>query len=477
MSLENVGLADLVPTPVSAQDPAWGRLRLDEPVVVLTCARSGSTLLRFILDSHPELACPPETGIVDLCTRLGVVAMLLDGPPTGVRTGLTKLAAASIRSWVNVTYATYLARVGKKRWCDKSLGSAESANRFLNLFPQAKFICLYRHCMDVIDSALEASPFGLRGYGMDPFAASHPGNTVAAVADYWVWHTRMITEFEQAHKDACLRVRYEDLVTDPEGEAGRIFEFIGEAPVPEISAACLAPGKEAFGPSDHKIWTTSAITPESVGRGSRIPASNIPPPVLAMVNGLLEQLEYPSADMGAPSVPDRGSRGTAGSVTEATPPPDSAGGIEVLDELDEALADRIGTLRKTCNEESGQSPAPGEPPFVICATVTAGDSELPLARWWRVDPISVSLTRGERHEPVLGPDQWAVTADARTWRSVLSGDVNLATAFRQGYIRYNRNGGTPDSEPTGLPMLRGYPHLAVLAQVLNGPAEETAHAT
>lgn len=33
------------------------------PVIVLTIARSGSTLLRFILDSHPEPACRPETSL------------------------------------------------------------------------------------------------------------------------------------------------------------------------------------------------------------------------------------------------------------------------------------------------------------------------------------------------------------------------------------------------------------------------------
>jgi hypothetical protein len=32
-----------------------------DPVFVLCMARSGSTLLRFLLDAHPELACPPET--------------------------------------------------------------------------------------------------------------------------------------------------------------------------------------------------------------------------------------------------------------------------------------------------------------------------------------------------------------------------------------------------------------------------------
>ena len=40
------------------------------PVFVLSASRSGSTLLRFVLDSHPDLACPPETGVTAACAGL-----------------------------------------------------------------------------------------------------------------------------------------------------------------------------------------------------------------------------------------------------------------------------------------------------------------------------------------------------------------------------------------------------------------------
>jgi hypothetical protein len=43
-----------------------GLAALDEPVIVLTPARSGSTLLRRILDAHPDLAC--TTLVVDTRT-------------------------------------------------------------------------------------------------------------------------------------------------------------------------------------------------------------------------------------------------------------------------------------------------------------------------------------------------------------------------------------------------------------------------
>ena len=41
-----------------------------DPVFILTGSRSGSTLLRFILDTHPEFACPPETMITAACVAL-----------------------------------------------------------------------------------------------------------------------------------------------------------------------------------------------------------------------------------------------------------------------------------------------------------------------------------------------------------------------------------------------------------------------
>ena len=34
-----------------------------DPVFVLCGGRTGSTLLRFLLDAHPDLACPPETNV------------------------------------------------------------------------------------------------------------------------------------------------------------------------------------------------------------------------------------------------------------------------------------------------------------------------------------------------------------------------------------------------------------------------------
>jgi hypothetical protein len=423
---------------VTAQtNPQLSALRLDEPVIVLTCGRSGSTLLRFILDAHPDLACPAETGVVDLCSRMGMLSMILDGSPTEDLLRPSDLALDSIRDWVRITFGRYLVRAGKARWCDKSLTSAELAGRFLQLFPKARFICLYRHCADVIDSMLEACPWGLRGYGLDRFATAHPGSSVAAVADYWVTRTGAIIEFERAYPDACLRVRYEDMVTDPEGQAQRIFGFLGEPAVPGISRAFLPAAEERAGPSDHKIWWTSEVHSRSVGRGRRIPADELPAALLGQVNDLLERLEYPpvgeepeepAVEVSRPSGP--GQAGEAAPAAGALSAPDSGGTAE-LDGLGELLAARVAVRHGTV----GMPSRPQERmSFVITATMPAhasgGGAE---ARSWRIDlgtgrVVSAGLT--------AGPGEWGVTGTAQTWRSVLAGELNFGTAMRQGHLRY-----------------------------------------
>jgi hypothetical protein len=403
---------------------------------------------------------------------MGIVSMLLDGPAAGARPGLTGLARASIRSWAATTFGAYLAQTGKARWCDKSLGSAESANRFLDLFPQTKFICLYRHCMDVIDSALEACPFGLRGYGLDPFAAAHTGNAVAAVADYWVTHTRTIAEFEQAHPEACLRLRYEDLVADPEAQAERIFTFLGEEPVPGITSSFLAADRAQFGPGDHKIWSTSGVSSNSVGRGKRIPVQLISPTVLALANGLLERLGYPVLDehwnelAPMPVTPDLTDASAATRGQSAAAPPDlrsRAVGAAVLDELEELLAGQAAERLAAPGPALAEAPA-----FNIIATTGPSGTGTILARGWRIDPAAVTIARvdgdGVGGVPAAeATGEWGVIGDAQSLWSVLAGQLNLGTAFRQGLLRFT--GGHDDDTGTPSP-LRADPRSGFLTRLL-----------
>src|ERR1700691_5323493 len=226
-----------VPLLMGADLPAG--LVLD-PVFVLCNGRSGSTLLRFLLDAHPELACPPETNLPALCVQLATVWSLIEGAPLSSNRGdeppeIPEAAIAGIRPTMDMMVVSYRTRRGKRRYCDKILGTARFADLIKRVYPEAKFVCLYRHPMDVIASGIEACPWGLNGYGFDPYIAGTPGNVVFALARFWADSASETLAAEERFAASSHRVRYEDLVADPETVAGGIFEFIGVPQQPGIS--------------------------------------------------------------------------------------------------------------------------------------------------------------------------------------------------------------------------------------------------
>src|SRR6516165_7986653 len=91
-----------------------------DPVFVLCTGRSGSTLLRFVLDAHPELACPPETRLPWLATQLANAwSVLTDSPPQEDDAGPAEFAQPVIeglRLSLTPMIDSYLAKRGKTRY-------------------------------------------------------------------------------------------------------------------------------------------------------------------------------------------------------------------------------------------------------------------------------------------------------------------------------------------------------------------------
>jgi hypothetical protein len=276
----------------------------ESPVFVLSTARSGSTLLRFILDSHPVLACPPESDVALAFRYLLRMRTILEQARTGAgeqgpSAALPEHIAAAVRRPVDEAFGDYLRSVGKTRWCDKSPDSVWDAELLPKLYPRARFICLYRHPMDVIASLVESHPFGL-GDGLaarhQSLAAQYPGNMVATAGAYWQAHVERMLAFEATHPERCLRVRYEDLATAPEPTAAKIFSFLGIEQVPGITEECFRVEHARQGPGDKKIWLTDRVSADSLGRGIRIPVSFLPAQMRKDVNRLLEMLDYRPVD-------------------------------------------------------------------------------------------------------------------------------------------------------------------------------------
>ncbi len=466
-----------------------------DPVFVLCGGRSGSTLLRFVLDAHPELACPPETNVPTICGQLANVWALIEGAPLSANRGdeppeIPDAAIAGVRETMDRMVGSYLARRGKKRYCDKSLGTAQFSYLMTRIWPEAKFICLFRHPMDVIASGMEACPWGLNGYGFDPYIAETPGNAVFALARFWVDTVGTILAAQEQWPERCHRVRYEDLVEDPQVVADGLFEFLGVAPVPGIAAKIFAGDRERFGPADYKIWHTSAISTESVGRGWTVPAGLIGPLVRENMNNFCGRLGYLAiednwgtadqpADLRVPITPiiaddeegeDEADSGTAGGSGGSAPRASTAGGSGaegdqeqasaartrpaiVVDPEAEAAAERFapeliarlraGVARSGADLASRWEPC-GADSFLVVATPEGGHGS---GARWLVDLSARAITAVNGRQPVPGQDgedgenaepetAWDVIATVVTWSHLITGRTNLSVALRRHELRY-----------------------------------------
>ncbi len=461
---------------------------------VLSASRSGSTLLRFVLDSHPDLACPPETGVTAACAGLMHSWDILENsggesaPAEADRQAASPRAVAAIRAAVDDIYGRYLLRRGKRRWCDKSLGSHQDAELAAVLYPEAKFICLYRHCMDVIASGVEACPWGLYRFGFDRFAAQNPGNSVAAIGSYWLTAVHSIMAFEERRPDACHRVRYEDLVAAPEETAAGIFSFLGEAPVPDIGEKCFQVPHEGNGAGDEEIWFTGEITEDSVGCGVRVPVAALAPQVRHGVNEVLPRLGYRTVDdewnaqLGRVDVradaaghrppergvsdagrrpPERGAsdagrrppeRGASGRDRAGDDEPGRPGESDWPGESGRAARAIVDRLRSLPDHELREASAvwPAVAGRTVAIVVEDADGEHAEVQWnfaaspgtpgFAASPGTPGFPAHEDEAPV-GP-VCTIIAGPPTWHALMGGGTNLVAEMTAGRLRcVNRRDG------------------------------------
>jgi len=224
------------------------------PVFIVGCPRSGTTLLRQILDSHSRIACPGETWFL-----IGLLEQLRN--PFFV-SGLRSLnvereeAVQNIRAYTLHYYETFLHRVGKARWADKTPLYVNYCKEILEVFGDVRFVHLLRHGMDVVQSMQERPWFDLIPGGSDP----DPLKRLEAAARVWMQTTDGFAAFEKAHPGLCHTVRFEELTARPEPVVRRVLEFLEEPWEPAILNYQAFPHS---GSGDPKTPRHDAIRPNS----------------------------------------------------------------------------------------------------------------------------------------------------------------------------------------------------------------------
>lgn len=394
-----------------------------ELVLIVGAARSGTTLLRLILDCHPEIGSPAEAGIPALIDHATKVWWTIEGADVERRTArvaddfatghgeqgrqappltlLTPHAQSAVRETVVRPMNYYCARGGKRIYCDKSLDSVHYLESVKVLFPSARYLLVFRHAMDTVASGLEACPWGFSGYGYAPFVQRSPDNLVCALVTYWLEHVARALEWEDRHPELCHRVRYEDLVAHAKDTAAAALEFLGVERDLSILEKTFDRGPVMTGPGDHKVTYTAGIHGRSRGRGKRVPVSMIPPPLLDAMNARLEALGYGAVGPAWNSEPAEGAKlEQAGGAWGAA--------------LAEAMAE-AGTRLSSGDEYEAGSIA-----------IIAQDAE--SLRWvW--EPRAARLYQGD------GEVERVVTGAAEDLVMMIRNEVDVGTLLRSGRIR------------------------------------------
>jgi protein-tyrosine sulfotransferase len=245
------------------------------PVVVLATAYSGAGQLRSLLDRHADLACTAGTGMLPLCEQAMAVWRSAEGRRGASPSGL---ALTSTRALTDTVITSVLAREGKRRWCEVVSAVPDIAEGFLQLYPRARFLCLYRACPGFIRATLDASPWGIADAVFAPFARAYPASTVAALSAYWVAFTGSLLAFERSHPEAALRIRFEDLAAAEHSTERAVLSFLSVTSIDGGEALALDSETEP--------------EPENPDPDADVPVGLIPPAMLAQANELLSELGY-----------------------------------------------------------------------------------------------------------------------------------------------------------------------------------------
>jgi hypothetical protein len=244
---------------------------LDTPILIGGCGSSGTTLLRALLDKHPEVVCDDEVSFFNKREIYGDYdrfrRMLPAWYESGVAcsgywsqtdfffrpdaVGITRdLAvewsrrAADMRGYVQELKRHFLKKSGKRIFAEKTPTNVYCFRDFAQLFPESPIVHVIRDGRDVVCSLMK------RGYSL------------------WECGSRWV--YDVSAGMSCrdlpryMELRYEDLARDPEGVLRRLCRHLG---VPFSHAMLERDGERTF---RHPSWSSDAysspINTKSIGR-------------------------------------------------------------------------------------------------------------------------------------------------------------------------------------------------------------------
>lgn len=205
---------------------------MESPIFVGGVPRSGTTLLRVILDTHPRIHCGTEMRVINALARLWS-AVEASGQPLLSEAYAIEPAdtrrhfAALIRAFLEPGRRAS----GKPRVAEKTPSNLLVFPELAALFPGSPLVHVIRDGRDVVASRLERD----RPQGV-PLSAEQSRALAAIRATEWVDAMRLRSRIlaDAALSRNYVEVRYESLIEDPERALRDLFERLGESFDPAV---------------------------------------------------------------------------------------------------------------------------------------------------------------------------------------------------------------------------------------------------
>lgn len=198
------------------------------PVFLVGCPRSGTTLLRDLLRSHPLLTIPGESHFIpDFYRAYGDP----QNPWEAERLAARILGTFWIGRWhlplepgdfrdcrtfretVERLYETWARLEGKRQWGDKTPHYVLHMPLLARLFPEARFVHIYRDGRDVALSWLK------KRY--------EPQNLYAAIEQWSFMVTTGMRDGRRLGPERYFEVRYETLISETEAVMRKVCRLLG----------------------------------------------------------------------------------------------------------------------------------------------------------------------------------------------------------------------------------------------------------
>lgn len=189
--------------------------RMPRPIFLVGCQRSGTTMLRLVLDSHSHISCGPETRfLADLERVVGPDWKRLSQYGYSQEEWLERIG-----DFFDGLQADYARAHGKQRWADKTPLYALNLDFISRMFPDCQIVHVIRDGRDVAVS--HRKRFGYRSALKSAIKWPRYIKAARAVG-------------ERLPADRYYELRYEAVVDDTEKALRGLFDWFDEPWEPAV---------------------------------------------------------------------------------------------------------------------------------------------------------------------------------------------------------------------------------------------------